>query len=145
MISDSNSSFVRSVVAAACLVALLALAGCGRKATGPPRFDLSGKVTYGGKPVPRGFIVFNPDVAAGNKGPGAQADIRDGQYQTAPGQGTIGGPHIVNISGTDGVAYEVVIGSRREEIPVGKPLFQNVQLKIDIPKQTAVQDLVVPK
>ena len=28
----------------------------------PPRYDLSGKVTYQGVPVPRGYIVFRPDV-----------------------------------------------------------------------------------
>ena len=143
-ISDANSRLVTQAVAAACLAGLLALFGCGSKA-GPARFDLSGKVTYDGKPVPCGYIVFAPDVAAGNKGPGTQANICDGQYKTAPGQGTGGGPHVAKISGFDGKAFETVHGGVRQPNPLGKPLFLNVQLKIDIPKRAAVQDLEVPK
>jgi hypothetical protein len=141
---------------AAFLPVLVALAGCSR--SGPTRFDLSGTVTYDGKPVPVGFIVLNPDVAggrglgssaksAGNPGPGAQADIRDGKYQTRLGQGTIGGPHVASIFGFDGKPYETAKDPQGNPItnPMGKPLFKTAAIKADLPKQTSVFDFVVPK
>ena len=145
MTSNFNSPLLTRAVAAACLAALLVLGGCGRKA-GPSRFDLSGTVTYDGKPVPSGYIVFAPDLAAGNQGPGTQANIRDGQYQTAPGQGTVGGPHVATVCGFDGKTFDIIVREGVvEKNPMGKPLFLNAQLKIDLPKRATVQDLVVPK
>ena len=119
--------------------ALLSLAGCG-SAGGPARFDLSGTVTYAGKPLPAGYLVFSPDTSQGNKGPGAQADIKDGRYQTPAGQGTIGGPHVVTISGFDGVAF----GDGPAKNPMGKPLFTSCQVKADLPKEAGTQDFTVP-
>jgi len=127
------------------LPALLLLAGCGGGE--PPRFELSGTVTYDGQPVPAGFIVFEPDAAAGNSGPGAQADIHDGKYRTLPGRGTIGGPHVVSVFGFDGIPYqpdEDVDGPAIPN-PMGKPLFGTATIRVDLPKQTAVHDIVVPK
>ena len=128
------------------MTALLALAGCGGS-SGPTRFDLTGTVSYDGKPVPAGFIVFQPDAAAGNSGPGAQADIHDGKYHTLPGQGTIGGPHVVSISGYDGKAFEIARRPHGEPImnPNGKPLFPTAAIKVNVPKQAASYDFVVPK
>ena len=119
--------------------ALLGLAGCG-SGGGPARYDLSGKVTYAGKPLPAGYIVFSPDTSQGNKGPGAQADVKDGRYATRPGQGTIGGPHVVTISGFDGVAF----GEGPAKNPMGKPLFATYQTKADLPKQAGTRDFSVP-
>ena len=59
----------------------LALVGCGGAVeSGPPRFRLSGKVTFDGKPVPAGTIYFEPAT-----GPAGSAQIKDGQYDTANG------------------------------------------------------------
>jgi len=130
----------------ACLPLLAVLAGCGGD-DGPPRFDLSGTVTYDGRPVPAGYLVFEPEAAAGNSGPGSQADIRDGKYRTPPGQGTIGGPHVVSIFGFDGIPYqpdEDVDGPPMVN-PMGKPLFTNCTIQADLPRQTGVHDFVVPK
>ena len=126
--------------------ALALLAGCGGQ-SGPPRFDLSGTVTYDGKPVPAGYIVFEPETAAGNSGPGSQADIRDGKYSTLPGRGTIGGPHLVRIFGFDGIPYqpdEDVEGPPMLN-PMGRPLFGNVSIAVDLPKETAVHHFMIPK
>jgi len=133
----------RCLFAAACLAAI---AGCGG-AGGPQRFELSGSVTFNGKPVPVGYIVFTPDTAAGNPGPGAQADIRDGNYQTRPGQGTIGGPHVIQVFGFDGKPYPAGEGidGRPMLNPMGKPLFTAATIKAELPKQHATYDLVVPK
>ena len=128
------------------LTVIVVLAGCGGQ-KGPDRFEVSGAVTYEGKPVPMGFIVFNPDLAAGNLGPGAQADIHDGRYRTLPGNGTIGGPHVASVFGFDGKPYQVAKGPGGEAIldPMGHSLFKTATIKFDLPKQTTAQDIVVPK
>ena len=85
-------------------VALLLLAGCGHKAAN--RYDLSGKVTYRGAPVPVGYILFVPDVTKGNQGVGTEAPIVNGVYKTLPTHGTIGGPHVATIAGFDSTKSE---------------------------------------
>jgi len=130
----------------ACLPALLVLAGCGGQRDAP-RFDLSGTVTYDGKPVPAGYMVFAPDTAAGNSGPASQADIRDGKYGTGPGLGTIGGPHIVSLFGFDGIPYQLAEDVEGPPMlnPMGKPLFETVTMKVDLPKESAVHDFAIPR
>lgn len=142
--TSERAGAVPTVVSLAVLIASVA-PGCGPRAI--PRFDLSGTVTYEGKPVPRGYIVFRPDREAGRDGPGAQADIRDGTYATLPGQGTIGGAHVVQIFGFDGKPYEVPAGMPGGPAlmnQVGKPLFSAATLSADLPKAPAVRDFVVP-
>ena len=114
-------------------------AGCG-KATGPARYDLKGSITYAGKPVAAGYILFAPDKSKGNDGPGAAAEIKDGVYHTRPKEGTIGGPHVATISGFDGKPSGVGPGVN----PMGKPLFPSVQISMDLPKEAATHDIAIP-
>ena len=72
---------------------LLLAAGCSRGPTRP----LSGAVSLGGRPVPRGFIQFRPDAAAGNTGPSGSAEVVDGRYRTRPGFGVVKGPYVIRI------------------------------------------------
>ena len=112
----------------------VALAGCG----GERVYNLSGTVTFQGKPVPAGHIVFEPDASAGNKGPAAFAKIKDGRYDTSilEGRGTVGGPHLVLIHGRDGIP--------RGELLSGLPLFRDYQTKVDLPKKSGARDFEVP-
>jgi hypothetical protein len=57
----------------------LALTGCGG---GTQRIRISGQVTFQGKPVPYGNLVFEPDQSKGNRGPQGYAKIQDGRYDT---------------------------------------------------------------
>ncbi len=132
-----RGGFLSSRVAA--LVFLTGVIGCGRS-TGIERYDLSGEVSFQGQPVPKGYITFAPDKKAGNQGPGANATIIDGRYETLPGQGTVGGPHVVRIVGNDGVPYEAEPGMT---VPVGKPLFPPHEIRVDLPRETATQDFAV--
>lgn len=136
--SPQHGLFLRGVLAAG-LLSLLA--GCGGPA-GPPRYELSGKVTYGGQPVPAGSIMFAPDKSQGNDGPGASVEIKDGVYRTRPGEGTIGGPHAVTINGFDGKAFQPA--GIPEINPMGQPLFVNFQTKVDLPKQSSTRDFAIP-
>jgi len=126
-----SRNLVLGFVLAASVAALPS--GCG----GAKVHHLSGTVSFKGKPVPTGHIVFEPDTAAGNTGSPAYAKIKDGHYDTrAEGQGTLGGPHIVQIHGRDGIP--------RGELVSGLPLFPDYTTKVDLPKQETTQDFEVP-
>jgi hypothetical protein len=119
--------------AALVLIGIAALPGC----SGEKTYHLSGTVTYKGKPVPKGQIVFEPDASAGNSGQPAYASIVDGHYDTRDDcQGTVGGPHIVQIHGRDGIP--------RGELLNGLPLFRDYSTTVDIPKGSNKQDFEVP-
>jgi hypothetical protein len=119
--------------ALAAVTGAVLLTGCG----GEKAYHLSGTVTFKGKPVPVGQIVFEPDPSAGNKGQAAYAKIKDGHYDTREeGQGTVGGPHIVTIHGRDGVA--------RGELMNGLPLFRDFVTQVDLPKAETKHDFEVP-
>jgi len=115
-------------------ISLAALcAGCGGQRT----YNISGTVTFQGKPVPAGQIVFEPDASAGNNGPPAFAKIKDGHYDTSSeGRGTVGGPHLVRIHGRDGIP--------RGELLNGLPLFRDYNAKVDLPKKNGEQNFDVP-
>jgi len=87
-------------VATAVLVAAAAV-GCGPD--GPARHRVHGTVTYAGRPVPVGRIVFEPDVLKGNRGPQGFAVVEEGRFDTAvkQGRGTSGGPMVVTIDAFD--------------------------------------------
>ena len=109
------------------------LAGCG----GDKVHHLSGTVSFQGKPVPAGHIVFEPDAGSGNTGSPAFAKIKEGRYDTRlEGQGTIGGPHTVLIHGRDGIP--------RGELLNGLPLFQDYSTKADLPSEEGTLDFEVP-
>jgi len=120
---------------AAPLVMAALVAGCG--SDGPPRYHLSGNVTYKGQPVPAGSITFLPDSAAGNTGAATSVDINQGKFDTmAVDKGHVGGAHIVKITGLDGVASD--------EFPKGVMLFPDYETKADLPKEDSTKDFEVP-
>lgn len=97
--------------------------GCGQE--GPVRHRVHGMVSYEGRPVPLGRIVFDPDVLEGNRGPQGFAVIENGAFDTAvkQGRGTSGGPMLVTID-----AYEPAAHGQ----PV-KPLLTNHQERHTLP------------
>lgn len=118
---------------------LLTCAGCG----GAGGYDISGKVTFDGKPIPQGKIYFAPDGTKDNKGATGYADIKDGSYNTANpgGKKHVGGPMRVSIEGSD--------PSQKIEDPVNgemtiKSLFPGYQTTADLDKKTSTKDFDVP-
>jgi hypothetical protein len=112
-----------------------ALIGCGG-GDGPVKYGLEGAVTYQGKPVPRGQIIFAPDSSKGNNGPGSVALIRDGRYATHDDRGVVGGPYRVRVEGFDGVPS----GDNAD----GAALFPAYEIEVDLPKEGGVRDFDVP-
>lgn len=129
-----SNSFARKMLGAVALMWLGAgLAGCGGNSDPTKRFDLSGTVTFDGKPVPAGTILFEPDAGKGNKGPAGFATIADGKFDTSVGgKGTIGGPHVARLSGSEGKSGD------------GAPLFADFTVGVNLPKEKSTQKFEVP-
>lgn len=118
------------------LITLLAAlhSGC----SGEKNYSLSGTVSFRGKPVPAGYIVFEPDTTAGNNGAAAFAKIKDGHYDTRieDGRGTVGGSHLIRIRGFDGIP--------QGELRDGRLLFPDYNTTADLPKEDETLDFEVP-
>ena len=129
-------------VATLCLcvfVVFVAAFGCHRNA-GPARYDLTGTITYAGKPVPAGYILFAPDKSKGNDGPGADAEIKDGVYHTRLKEGTVGGPHVATINGFDGSRRD----RDRTSIPWASPCLPTCRSTWTCRSRRPRYDMVVP-
>ena len=133
MISSRPLSLVALFASAALLVV-----GCGEGNDAPPRFEIKGKVTFAGKPVPYGEILFQPDSAKNNSGPGALGQIKDGQYSIAAEKGVTSGPQIVRISGFDRPPSANIADD------AATPLFEGYETEVDLPKEATTNDFEVP-
>jgi hypothetical protein len=80
-------------LAVAVCIAVFA-SGCSK--SGPPRSAISGKITYQGKPIDKGEIVF---VSADDTGPMASTMIANGAYEIKEEFGPAPGRYIVQIRG----------------------------------------------
>ena len=109
--------------------------GCGRSP-----YKLSGTVTYDGQPVPVGEIVFMPDPAEGNRGPGVLADIKEGRYEMPLNKGHIGGAYVARLTGFDGAPAK----AKGLVDPRGTPLFVDYTEKLKLPEQSTTHDFTVP-
>jgi len=117
-----GSTAIRTAQVLAWPVALLLLAGCGSGR--PETVPVSGKITYDGKPVTEGKIVFHPEQgrsASGQIGP-------DGSYTLTTfdkGDGAVLGKHRVTIKSTrvtgpqqpKSFAEEVAQGQQKDAKP----------------------------
>ncbi|UUO08489.1 hypothetical protein M4951_09255 [Blastopirellula sp. J2-11] len=123
---------VRTISLAPVLLVLAALAttGCRQQ---PDGYSISGKVTYQGKPVPRGTLLLRPDSQKGNSGPGVLFDIVDGAYETTSENRSVhqGGAYKVQIHGFDGNAKP------SSELPLGQMLFSNYSTSVELPNEEA--------
>ena len=133
------TAVIRTIRCSMATALLAAMLGCGSEGT--ERYELSGTVTYDGKPVPKGFVTLTPDTSKGNDGPGGGAAIVDGKYRTEAGKGIVGGPHVVRIVGYDGVPARV----EGEDLPDGRSLFSPYQVSVDFPRQDSEYNFDIKK
>ncbi len=120
------------------------MTGCSGGANkGTKRYNVSGTVTFEGKPVPTGTVSFTPDFAKGNKGPQGIATIVDGKFDTATkGLGIVGGPHQIVITGAKKVEQNQKADPTAEE-PPDNSLFKPYKTTFDFPKKDSTKDFVV--
>lgn len=115
----------------------LAAAGCGSR--GPTRYAVSGTVTFAGKPVPTGSVMFQPNLQVNPKGLQGMARIKDGRYVTGEVAGGVPkGEYRVIVYGYDGL-------NKSETQPEGKELFTAHTFSWDCPGGPQVLDIAVPK
>ncbi len=138
MLNNRKTNPYVAVVAAVAVCLLLVQSGCSGGSDDPRGIGLSGRVTFDGQPVPFGRIVFTPDKQAGNSGPQGFAEIRNGTYDTASGKGTVGGPHVVRITG---FGANPAAGDEDNPVPA---LFPDFETKHDVPRSTSTHDFDVP-
>jgi hypothetical protein len=122
------------------LMAVVLIPGCGGD-KGPQKYEVSGTVTYGGKPIKSGDIRFEPKEGLVNLQSVAHTRIKDGRYTTE----IVGGPHFVNIRDLTG---DIDMGG--PESQGGKPLFgMEYRGEVDLPpveqvKAAVEKDIEVP-
>jgi hypothetical protein len=98
--------------------------------------QVSGTVTWRGKPVPLGSVSIEPDAAQGGRGPQSRNMLNRGRYVSRSGFGAVSGPVIVDVEG-----YGVPENS---ELPV--PLFPPYRFRTVIPERSShTLDIVVPE
>lgn len=114
----------------AILVGVCLLPGCFGE-SGPQRFRVSGEITFDGKPVPHGEILFTPDSGQGNSGPQGIAMIQDGKFDTKGSRapGVAGGPTVIQVAA---LADEK-----------GKLLCE-YQFNLDLPKSDSTKKIEIP-
>lgn len=118
------------------------ITGCS-KSTNNASFNVSGKVTLDGKPVPAGRVRFAPDGSKGNKGQVGFAKITDGTFNTALGersQGIEGGFYVIKVNGFDGEAFTDDEGF---VYPDGKVIFQEYSIKKELPASDSTIDIEI--
>ncbi|MFI4876367.1 MAG: hypothetical protein ACIALR_13540 [Blastopirellula sp. JB062] len=115
--------------------AIIVIAGCGNVDSGV--YHVSGEVTFEGRPVPAGTVLFQPDASQGASGPAGLAIIRDGKYDTADagGKGIVGGPQRVRITGLDGKPADMA--------PNGVPIFRDYSTTVKLPSADTTHDFAI--
>jgi hypothetical protein len=108
--------------------------GCGGK---PPMSQISGTVTFKGKPIPAGNVMFTPDVSIAG-GQIRMFMVTEGAFDSTkdPAPGLMPGKYDVTITGYDG-----------KKIPMffqGKQIFNSVHEPLEVPTGSTKKDFVVP-
>jgi hypothetical protein len=113
--------------------------GCGSEER--PRHQLSGLVTFNGKPVEMGSIRFEADASVGDFAPVCYAQIRDGKYQTAPESSPGEGKYSVLVMGID---VPNIVKSDTPGIPDEMPAqFPPYKTDLMVPPPTGTFDVEV--
>jgi len=120
-----------SLAAGACLV--LATIGCGSGER--DIYHVSGTATFDGQAIPAGYVIFYPDVAAGNDGTQGYAEIKDGTFDTSnSGKGITGGDYVARLRG---------FVPAQGDVPA-RMLFREYKQSIELPTSDSRQEIAVP-
>jgi hypothetical protein len=119
---------------------LLAAAGCG--GDGIDRHQVSGTVTYQGKQVQDGRIMFEPDASIGKIAPTGFAQIEGGRFQTTQTESPTTGKYKVRVFGYD--KSKMKKDYAPGEILDMPELFPEYTLEAEIPPPGGKLDIEVP-
>ena len=126
------------------IATMAALVGCSGS-DGTQLYEVSGTVSYDGKPIKHGEIIFVPDTSKGNSGAGGYADVKDGKFKTKYQKGVVGGPYLLTISGRPNLGAgedeaEAVYATGGSKYM----LFPVQQLPYDLPKSDTTLEIDIP-
>lgn len=122
------------------LCGIVGVVGCTSESQAP-RYQVSGKVTYAGQPVPSGLVKFEPDLDNGGTGPGSYAPIRNGSFCTE--EGLCAGPMKVRICGFDGAPHEGY--DYMEALSEETRLFKEYPAQAVVKNEDTVIDFEIPE
>jgi len=113
----------------------LIVTGCGGGT--PPMSQLSGTVTFKGKPIPAGNVMFTPDVSVAG-GQIRMFMVKDGLYDSSkdPSPGLKAGQYEVTIMGYD--------GKQITNFFQGKQIFNSVKEEMTVQQGASKKDFNVP-
>jgi hypothetical protein len=115
-------------------VALATAVGCSGE---EKLYNVTGSVSFSGKPIPKGLIHFDPDPTKKTGGQSGYAEILDGKYTTAvKGKGVRGGAYQIRVQGFD--------GKEAPEAPFGQFLFPEYTTTKDFPPHDSEYNVEVP-
>ena len=133
---------IRNKLAVSGVLIAAFIAGCD---SGPPHADISGTITFEGKPVEIGAITFFP---LDGKSQPAGSEIKDGAYKTKVGYGE----WKVSISATKVVGKRKLYGNNPNspEMPLTAEALperynEKTELKLDVKERTIVKDYELKK
>ena len=117
------------------LSSAMMLTGCG--GGGPPMSQVSGTVTFKGKPIPAGNVMFTPDVSVAG-GQVRMFMVTEGAYDSSkdPSPGLKPGDYEVTVMGYD--------GKRIPNYFQGKQIFNSVKEQMTVPQGASKKDFEVP-
>ncbi|MFI4873935.1 MAG: hypothetical protein ACIALR_01265 [Blastopirellula sp. JB062] len=131
--------FARAALKSTLLIATCFLVGCSTNTDGIMRYELSGDVTFQGKPVVNGQITLEPDAQQGNKGPASTAVIKDGKYQVERPRGLVGGAYVARLTG-----YGAPVEGGGADVNYGPPLFENLEMRFKAPTENSTHSFDIP-
>lgn len=113
----------------------LVLTGCGGGE--PPLSQVSGTVTFKGKPIPAGNVMFTPDVSVAG-GQVRMFMVTDGVFDSSkdPSPGLKAGHYDVTIMGYD--------GKRIPNYFQGKQIFNSYTQEMTVKQGSSTVDFTVP-
>jgi hypothetical protein len=127
---------IRLLVLLTSIVTLAAITGCGGSG-GPSLVQISGTVSFKGKPVPAGYISFMPPVGVGSI---CVVQIKDGKFDSNEMVGKKGvhpGANTVRIAGFDGVVVKLW--------GQGKQIFNPYELEYTVADRASTKDFEIPE
>ena len=107
-------------------------------------YEVEGTVTYQGKPVKDGEIIFAPDTSKGNVGPGGYAIIKNGQFKTTKNKGVVGGAYILTVSGRPLATGESEVGEAFATGDLEYMLFPVQEMTFDLRREDTTLEIQVP-
>ena len=113
-----------------CVLGVVVMLGCTNDTGGIERYSLRGEVNYEGRPVAVGTITLEPDSGRGNQGPASTALIEKGTFVVEQRRGVVGGPYVARLTG-----YDEVKQNAGPDTSFGKPLFQDYEVVLELPKE----------